>query len=214
MGNIVACKTVGIWIIKIKLYGGIVKTLTEVRHGPDQKRNLISFGGLDSNGCKSPAEGGVRKVVKDAMVLIRGNRGWNLYVLSENIVIGVAAVSSSDDHESVSTCSCHLSMGHMSGRGLTILSKRNLLCDTKTCKLDFFGKCIFGIFGMHRMVSFKTVIHRTKGILHYVYSDMWGPSKVSKGRSLYMLTFIDNYSRKVWIYTLKMKNQAFVTCKR
>ena len=82
MGNNVACKTFGIRIVKIKMYDGIVRTLAEVRHVPDMKKNLVSLGALDSDGCKFSAEGGVMKVVKGALVLMRGNRVGNLYVLS------------------------------------------------------------------------------------------------------------------------------------
>ena len=103
------------------MYDGIVRTLAEVRHVPDLKKNLISLGALDSDGCKFSAEGGVMKVVKGALVFMRGNRVGNLYVLSGNTVTGGAAVSSLDDQESVSTCLWHLRLGHMSEKGLTIL---------------------------------------------------------------------------------------------
>ena len=47
-------------------------------------------------------------------------------------------------------------------------------------------------------------------MLDYIHSDLWGPSQVpSKGGARYMLTFIDDYSRKVWIYTIKSKDEVF-----
>ncbi|XXG45986.1 hypothetical protein AAC387_Pa02g0931 [Persea americana] len=84
------------------MYDGIVKMLVEVRHVHDLEKNLISLSALDSNGCKFSAEGGVMKVVKGTLVLMSGNRVENLYVLSENSITGGDAMSSSDDHESVS----------------------------------------------------------------------------------------------------------------
>ena len=36
--------------LKIKMYDGTIKTLSDVRHVPDLKKNLISLGVLDSNG--------------------------------------------------------------------------------------------------------------------------------------------------------------------
>ena len=90
MGNNVACKTVGIGTVKIKMYDGIVRMLVEVRHVPNLKKNLISLGALDSDGYKFSAEGGVMKVVKGALVLMRDNRVGNLYVLFENIITGGA----------------------------------------------------------------------------------------------------------------------------
>jgi hypothetical protein len=44
MGNNVACKIIGIGTIKIRMHDGIVRTLTNVRHIPDLKKNLISLG--------------------------------------------------------------------------------------------------------------------------------------------------------------------------
>ena len=47
-------------------------------------------------------------------------------------------------------------------------------------------------------VKFNTSTHTSKGILDYVHSDLWGPyRKPSLGGAQYILTIIDDYSRKV-----------------
>jgi len=70
------------------------------------------------------------------------------------------------------------------------------------------------VFGKHKRVKFNTSTHTTKGILDYVHSDLWGPSrKTSLGGACYMLTIIDDYSRKVWSYFLKHKSEAFLAFK-
>ncbi len=95
----------------------------------------------------------------------------------------------------------------MSEKGLTLLSKRGLLCGQMTGKVDFCEHCVMG---KQKKVSFSTAIHRTKGTLDYIHSDLWGPSRVaSKGGARYMLSFIDNYSRKNWIFMLKHKDEVF-----
>ena len=81
MGNNAACKVVGKGTVRIKMYDGIVRTLTDVRHVPDLKKNLISLGTLDSQGCKFSAEGGVLKVSKGALVLMKACRSGTLYIL-------------------------------------------------------------------------------------------------------------------------------------
>ena len=49
-----------------------------------------------------------------------------------------------------------------------------------------------------------------KGIIDYIHSNLWGPSpKISYGGSSYFVSFIDDYSRKVWIYWLKSKTDVF-----
>jgi hypothetical protein len=75
------------------------------------------------------------------------------------------------------------------------LIKRELLVGYNMSKLEFCEHCIFG---KYKRVKFNASIHTTKG---YVHADLWGPSrKKSLGGASYMLTIIDNYSRKVWPY--------------
>ena len=48
-----------------------------------------------------------------------------------------------------------------------------------------------------------------KGILDYVHLDVWGPSKtMSMGSKHYFVTFIDDFSKKVWVYTMKTKDEV------
>lgn len=53
--------------------------------------------------------------------------------------------------------------------------------------------------------------HTSKEVLEYVHSDLWGaPSVVpSLAEMRYFITFIDDFSRKVWIYFLNTKDEAF-----
>ena len=74
MGNNMPCKTIGIKSIKIKMHDGIIKTLSNVRHMPDLKKNLIFLGTLDSNGYKFIAEGEVLRVSKGSLVVIKERR--------------------------------------------------------------------------------------------------------------------------------------------
>jgi hypothetical protein len=41
MGNDISCKVVGIGSIRIKMFDGTIKILTDVRHVPDIRKNLI-----------------------------------------------------------------------------------------------------------------------------------------------------------------------------
>ncbi|KAI9162073.1 hypothetical protein LWI28_023521 [Acer negundo] len=79
MGNNATCKVIGIGTIKIKMFDGIVKTLSSVRHVPTFKKNLISLGTLDTNGCSFTTKDGVINVCKRSMVMMRGVKGFKLY---------------------------------------------------------------------------------------------------------------------------------------
>ena len=54
-----------------------------------------------------------------------------------------------------------------------------------------------------------------KVILDFVHSDLWGSARVTSiGGARYMLTFIDDFSRKIWIFFLKQKTKVFDTFKQ
>ena len=211
MGNDTQCKIAGIGTIQIKTHNGVVRTLSKVRFIPDLKRNLISLGTLESLGCRYSAEGGVLKVSKGALVLMKANRVGSLYILQGSVVTGSAAVSSSMPDNDV-TKLWHMRLGHMSEKGMHLLSKQGILGNQGIDKLEFCEHCVFG---KQKRVSFSTATHRTKGILDYIHSDLWGLSKVpSYGGRRYMMTIIDDFSRKVWVYFLRHKNETFATFKK
>ena len=95
MGNNVACKVVGIGSVRIKMHDGIVRTLTNVRHAPELRKNPIFLSTLDSNGCTYKAEGGVLKVLKSTLVVMKGQRKNDIYLLQGSTVIGATVVMTS-----------------------------------------------------------------------------------------------------------------------
>lgn len=72
LGNNKACNMIGIGSIKLKLLNGTERILQEVRHVPDLRRNLVSFGMFDSHGLCCKIEGGVLKVIKGSMLVFKG----------------------------------------------------------------------------------------------------------------------------------------------
>ena len=82
MGNNASCKIAGIGMVRIKMFDGVVRTLGDVRHIPDLKRNLISLSTLDSKWYKYTSECGVLKVSKDVLVVMKRQKWFaKLYVL-------------------------------------------------------------------------------------------------------------------------------------
>ncbi|KAK4386032.1 Retrovirus-related Pol polyprotein from transposon TNT 1-94 [Sesamum angolense] len=189
LGDDRCCNIVGVGDVRIKIYDGTARTLSDVRHIPDLKRNLISLGTLHKNGFipKADEDRETIRIVKSALTVMKGKiTTGNIYkLLGSTVVGGVHSVDSCDDNTKL----WHMRLGHLSERGMTELQKRNLLHGVKSCKLDF-------------------------RILDYMHSDMWGPTKEqSLGGSLYYVTFTDNFSRKVWVYFLKQKSEVFAKFK-
>ncbi|GKA51926.1 retrovirus-related pol polyprotein from transposon TNT 1-94 [Tanacetum coccineum] len=61
-------------VVDYKSADGVVRTLTDVRHVPDLKKNLISLGVLDSKGFKYTSENGVLRVSKGALVVMKATK--------------------------------------------------------------------------------------------------------------------------------------------
>ena len=78
-----------------------------------------------------------------------------------------------------------------------------LLPNLKTLNLMFCKHCIFG---KQCKQKFKAGSHVNKGVLDYIHSDLWGSSPtISHGGAKYYVLFVDDFSRKVWVYVLKKK---------
>ena len=64
--------------------------------------------------------------------------------------------------------------------------------------------------GEQPRVAFSTSQRKTKGLLDFIRLDVWGPSlEASIGGARYYITFIDDFSRKIWVYFLKQKSEVF-----
>ncbi|KAL5788702.1 hypothetical protein ACOSP7_005651 [Xanthoceras sorbifolium] len=100
--------------VKIKMHDGVIRTLTDVRHIPDLKRNLISLSTLDSNGYKFTGGDGVLKVAKGSLIVMKAEKIGKLYILKGSTVTGATAVSTSSLSDSDVTRLWHMRLGHMS----------------------------------------------------------------------------------------------------
>ena len=73
--------------------------------------------------------------------------------------------------DNISTKLWHLRPRHISEWGMIELSKRDSLCDQKTCKLNLYEYCVYS---KQCMVKFGTYIHLIKSTIDYVHFDIWG----------------------------------------
>lgn len=61
-----------------------------------------------------------------------------------------------------------------------------------------------------RCLPFENSENRSTRLLQLIHSDICGPMEnESIGRSRYMLTFIDYYSKKIFAYFLRQRSEAF-----
>ena len=87
LGDDRKARIVGRGKVKLKLQGGRVRTLPGVLHIPALARNLISVSKLDDAGVKTVFEKDSRKMVQEALVLMREFHIGTLYKLQGSTVI-------------------------------------------------------------------------------------------------------------------------------
>ncbi|KAD4180550.1 hypothetical protein E3N88_29141 [Mikania micrantha] len=204
MGNSGLSKIVGVGDICLKFDTGMELVLHNVKHVPDIRLNLISAGTLDEDGYHNSFGDGNWKLTRGSLIVARGKRASKLYTTHPKI-------SKDSVHSLVNTDMTelwHKRLGHMSEKGMSLLLKRNALSGVRDVHLK---KCSHCLEGKQNRVTFKSHSpSRKERILDLVHSDVCGPMKTrSLGGCSYFVTFIDDHSRKVWVYSLKSKDQVF-----
>ena len=206
-----ALKIVGIGTIKLKLHDGMVRTIRNVRHVNGLKKNLLSLGQLDDLDCKILIEKGILTISRGALLLMKGEKiASKLYLLKgETVQEGEAFVASNNSNENASIM-WHKKLGHMSEQGMKILAEQSLLPGLTKVALPFCENCI--ISKQHRL-KFSTSKFRSQETLELVHSDVWQAPVTSLGGARYFVSFIDDYSRRCWVYPIKRKADVFETFK-
>jgi len=90
----------------------------------------------------------------------------------------------------------HQRFGHIGEKGLRILHGKGM--SNISLDFDFCENCVYW---KQNRVSFPSGSKRAKPMLELVHSDVFGPVKVpSLGKSMYYVSFIDDFSENTWIY--------------
>ncbi|GJR00719.1 retrovirus-related pol polyprotein from transposon TNT 1-94 [Tanacetum coccineum] len=101
----------------------------------------------------------------------------------------------------------------MSENSMKILASKGRIPDLQKVVVGFCEPCVLG---KQKKVSFiKFGNTRKLQRLELVHTDVYGPTSVALiDGSPYYVTFIDDCSRKVWVYFLKNKSEVFNTFKK
>lgn len=155
------------------------------------------------------------KIVLGCTLIMRGYKKGSdtLYFLRGSALKAVnrssessAVVSGGSDKDQ--TQMWHSRLGHVGKKGLEMLVKQGCIPSEHVSEMKFCEDCVIG--KTHK-VSFGPPQHLTKERLDYIHSDLWGSPNVlmSLGRCQCFVSFTDDWSRKVWVYFLKTKDEVF-----
>lgn len=165
-----------------------------VLYVPSLSYNLISVNKLVNSNFVVSFRDNICEIVdkKSMNVYFLAKRFNGIYIFSGDTV----AASSDDrvaDHKSLDFAGAliqHQRLGHL-GKST-----------------DFCTDCAVGKFPRRSMKK-KTVKIPSTERLAIIHSDLVGPLPNSLGGSKYLLTFTDDYSRKVFVYLLKRKSEVY-----
>jgi GAG-pre-integrase domain len=109
----------------------------------------------------------------------------------------------------------HLRFGHLHYSGLKELAKKNMvhgLPDMDYSK-KFCEGCVLG--KQARNIFPKKAEYLTRRSLELIHTDICGPITPKPfSEKRYFITFIDDYTRRTWVYFLKEKSEAFEVFKK
>ncbi|GJR47637.1 retrovirus-related pol polyprotein from transposon TNT 1-94 [Tanacetum coccineum] len=188
-------------------------TIENVYFVPDLKSNIMSLGQLMKRGYSVRMNGRVlqlndRNGMRVARVEMENNKMYKLNLRSMQercLQVNV------DDKVSL----WHLRFGHPHLGRLKFLAKRNMVHGLPN--IEFTNKfCEECVTGKQTSCSFpKKIEYRATNTLELIHTDICGPiSPESFSGKRYFITFIDDYSRKIWVYFLKEKSEAFEVFKK
>lgn len=147
LGDDKACNIIGRGDVRLSLPNGGTWLLTDVRHIPSLKRNLISVSQLISSGHITTFTRNVCKVTKVTLVIAYEKKEGTLYLTWKHGSINVVETSVNSD-------TWHCRLGHISEKGMKILHSKCKLLGLKVLDLKFCEDCISG---KQKKISFSKV---------------------------------------------------------
>ncbi|KAL0540527.1 hypothetical protein IC582_020535 [Cucumis melo] len=197
--------------ILVKTKKGI-KRVTSVFYVPGLKYNLLSIDQLLQRGLKVSFQGDICAINDQAGVLIAKVKMTANKMFSLNFTYGQISCFGSILKDP--SWLWHFRYGHLNFKSLSYLCKNHMVRGIQNINHET-NICEVCILAKHHRDSFPTgKAWRASKPLELIHTDLCGPMRTTtNGGNRYFITFIDDFSRKLWIYFLKEKSEALVCFK-
>ena len=167
--------------------------MRNVLHVPNIAKNLVSVGQIVDQGMQVKFNKAGCFIEKHGRLIARGKREGRMFTLDVDMPRITSVMFS------------HGRIGHINLQMLQNMLKRNViggLPKLKVCEACQLGK--------QNRQPFRNEGYISEGLLDLVHSDVWGPTKnTSISGKRYYVTFIDDCSRRTWVYFMKEKSEVF-----
>jgi len=204
----------GIGDIAIKMKDGRNALIEKVLLVPGMKCNLLSIGQLIEKGFSVTMEGNTLNLYdKQGNLILKSKLTKSRTFLCSIKNAKDVCMSAASDGDS--NWLWHMRYGHLNFRSLSYLSTKNLVsglpvldASKKTCETFLKGK-------QSRLPFVSEKPKRSKAALEVLHSDICGPFEVPTiGGSKYFITFEDEHTRMLWLYTIKLNSETLEVFKK
>ena len=189
---------------------GLVHVITEVFYVPELKNNLLSIGQLQERGLAILIQHEKCRIYHPERGLIiqsemSANRMFFLLAMPQPSKVACFHTTTQDMSQL-----WHRRYGHLSYKGMRTLQFKKMVhglpqldVPTTVCKDCMIGK-------QQRNSFPNKSIWRASQKLQLIHADLCGPiTPISNSNKRYTICFIDDFSRKTWVYYLCEKSEAF-----
>ncbi|GAU44417.1 hypothetical protein TSUD_100640 [Trifolium subterraneum] len=204
----------GMGTVLVKRKDGHESVINEVLYVPSMTSNLISLGQLLEKDYTMKLENRELKIydAKSRLILkapLSNNRTFKIEI---NVIDHHCLASITNPEEN---WIWHHRFGHLNFKSLSMLNSKDMVHGLPQIKTPS-EVCEDCCAAKQTRNSFKNELPmKSTHKLEMVYSDVCGPFEVkSIGGNNYFLTFIDDYTRHVWLYLIEKKSEVFTKFKK
>ena len=194
--------------VSLKLYSNNESfniVLHDVLYVPKIQAKLLSLPDILKKGAEVRFKGSSCFLIINGREYVLGHRHGKLFKLNCDPV-ETCCFSTAIESPSV----WHMRFGHLGYDNLRILYDKRMVAGMKLNTEPIDKNCESCIMGKHNRTPFpKKSQRKTTNPLEVVYSDVCGPMSCNSiGGSRYFVTFVDDFSRYVVVYTMKHKSEV------
>ena len=198
--------TVAVKVIPVFI-NGISHIITDVYYVPET--NLLILGQLQEKGLAMLIQNDTCKIfhLDCGLLLHTSMKGNRMFYLTSSMNYQCLLVSDGAEQKAQLW---HKRFAHLNFQGLCTLANKHLVIGLPPLKSpkEICTSCIIG--KQHRDTIPRQSSWRALKKLQLIHADVCGPiSPSSHSNKRYILSFINDYSRKTWVYFLHAKSETF-----
>lgn len=206
-------KVEGVGKVMIRKKDGSLCYITGVLYVPGMKSNLLSIGQLLEKGYRMVLEDKAMKVYDtEHNLLMKGILSNNrIFKIELGMLLQQCLATAVDKEEWL----WHFRYGHLNFGDLNRMQSKAIVKGLPHIHVpkDVCAECMES--KMSRGAFNPNVPSRSKRKLQVIFSDVCGPIQhETPAGNKYFVTFIDDFTRKLWIYLIKRKNEVLGVFKK